>query len=263
MASNPSVPPQPPPLLPVASQPQPEVAPLSEGQRLVNTFFAPSKTFSDLRRNASWWAPFLIIAIVSLSFVYVADRKVGFRKIAENQLRAQPKQADQVEQMPADQREKNMQQRTALTKGISYGFFGVTLIWYAIVAAMLLATLKFALSAEVKFKTLFALVLYSSLPGILKAILAIVSLLAGVAGDAFTFQNPIASNPGYFVDPTTNPVLYGFLSSFDIFTFWTLALAAIGITCISKVKRGAAFAVVFGWFAVLVLIGVGFSAAFS
>jgi hypothetical protein len=139
----------------------------------------------------------------------------------------------------------------------------MTLIWYVLVAAVLLATLKFGLSANVKFKTLFALVLYSSLPGILKAILGIVSILAGVAGDAFTFQNPIASNPGYFMDPAANPVLYSFLSSFDIFTIWTLSLAAIGITCISKVKRGAAFGVVFGWFFLLVLVGTGITAAFA
>ena len=42
-----------------------------------------------------------------------------------------------------------------------------------------------------------------------------------------------------------------------------MILAAIGITCISKVKTGTAFAVVFGWFAVVVLIGVGSTAAFS
>jgi hypothetical protein len=260
MATNPSIPPQ---ISQAPSQPSLETPPLSEGQRLLDTFIAPSKAFTDLRRNASWWAPFLIMTIISMFFVSVADKKVGFRKIAENQLRTQPKQADQLEQMTPAQREKNMQQRTSVTKGISYGFFVMTLIWYVLVAAVLLATLKFGLSANVKFKTLFALVLYSSLPGILKAILGIVSILAGVAGDAFTFQNPIASNPGYFMDPAANPVLYSFLSSFDIFTIWTLSLAAIGITCISKVKRGAAFGVVFGWFFLLVLVGTGITAAFA
>jgi hypothetical protein len=243
--------------------PPQETAPLSEPSRLINTFFAPSKTFTDLRRSAAWWAPFLISLIVSIVFVYVADQKVGFRKIAENQLQAQPKQADQVERMPADQREKTMQQRTSLTKMISYGFSGFILLWNAIVAAVLFATLRFGFSAEVKFKTLFALVIYSGLPGLLKALLSILSLVAGVASDSFTFQNPVATNPGYFVDPTANPVLHALLSSFDIFTIWTLVLGAIGITCITKVKSGAAFGVVFGWFAVLVLIGVGFTAAFA
>jgi hypothetical protein len=243
--------------------PPQEPAPQSEGQRLINTFFAPSKTFTDLRRNASWWAPFLIMAIVSLLFVYVVDQKVGFRKVVENQIQSQPKQADRIEHMPADQRQKTMQQQVTFTKIFSYAFSVTMLVWFAIVAAVLLATLKFGASADVKYKTLFALVIYASLPGLLKSLLAILSLLAGVSSDAFTFQNPVATNPGYFLDPTASPVLRSLLTSFDIFTIWTLVLAAIGITCISKVKRGTAFAVVFGWFGVLVLIGFGFAAAFA
>jgi hypothetical protein len=238
-------------------------APLSEGQRLVDVFIAPSKTFTDLRRSASWWAPFLITAIVSVCFVAVAGQKVGFRKIWENQLQTQPKQAERIESMPADQRESMVTKQVAFTKGFSYLFFLFILVWDALVAAVLFATLKFALSAEVKFKTLFALVMYSSLPTVLKSILAALSLLAGVSVDSFSFQNPLATNPGYFIDPASSPGLYRLLTSFDVFTIWMLVLGAIGITCISKVKSGTAFAVVFGWFAVLVAIGAGAGALFS
>jgi hypothetical protein len=246
-----------------AAVPPQEPAPLSQAQRLVNTFVAPSKTFTDLRRSAAWWAPFLITVIFSVVFVYVVDQQVGFRKVVENQLRLQPKQAERIEQLPAGQRETAMQRQTSITKGISYGFPLLMLAWYAIVAAVLLATLKFGASAEIKFKTLFALVIYAGLPGLFKAVLAVVSLLAGVASDAFTFQNPVATNPGYFVDAAGSPVLFSLLSSLDVLTIWTLVLAAIGVTCVSKVKRGTAFAVVFGWYAVTVLIGVGITLAFS
>lgn len=236
---------------------------LSETARVLNTFIAPSKTFADLRRSASWWLPFLISAIVSLMFVYVVDQKVGFRKVVENQMRAQPKQAERIESMAPDQRERAMQQQEKFTKGFSYGFFLVILFWSAIVTLVLFATLKFALSSDVQFKTLFALVIFAGLPGVLKALLAIVSIVAGVSVDSFTFQNPVATNPGYFIDPATNPVMHSFLTSFDVFTIWTLVLAAIGIPRISKVKTGSAFAVVFGWFGVLVLLGLGIALAFS
>lgn len=249
--------------IPGASAVIQEPASLSEGQPLINTFFAPSKTFTDLRRNANWWVPFLIIAIVALLFVYTVDQKVGFRKVAENQIQSQSKQADRIERLPADQREKTMQQQVTFTKIFSYAFPVTMLIWFAVVAGVLLATLKFGASAEVKFKTIFALVIYSSIPGLLKSLLAILSLVAGVSGDSFTFQNPVATNPGYFIERAAHPVLGSLLTSVDIFTIWILALAAIGITCISKVKRGTAFAVVFGWYGVVVLIGVGLAAAFA
>jgi hypothetical protein len=65
------------------------------------------------------------------------------------------------------------------------------------------------------------------------------------------------------VDPAAHSVLYSFLTSFDLFTIWTLVLTAIGLTYITKIKSGTAFAVVFGWFAVAILIGVGVAAIFS
>jgi hypothetical protein len=49
----------------------------------------------------------------------------------------------------------------------------------------------------------------------------------------------------------------------DIFLIWTLILTAIGFTCVSKVKRSAALAIVFGWWAVLTLTGAALGAAFS
>jgi len=46
--------------------------------RIVNTFIAPTKTFTDLRRSAAWWGPGILISIVSLLFVYTVQRQVTF-----------------------------------------------------------------------------------------------------------------------------------------------------------------------------------------
>jgi hypothetical protein len=76
-------------------------APLSEAQRLIDTFIAPAKTFTDLRRSAMWWAPFLLIVIVSVLFVSVVDQKIGFRKVFDNIIQQQPKQAERIENLPS------------------------------------------------------------------------------------------------------------------------------------------------------------------
>ena len=53
-----------------AVTPPPQAAPpVSQGQRIINTFVAPSKTFADLKRSASWWLPFLLMSLASLLFV--------------------------------------------------------------------------------------------------------------------------------------------------------------------------------------------------
>jgi Yip1 domain len=246
-----------------ASDPTINAAPLSEPARVLNTFFAPSKTFTDLRRNASWWLPFLIGGIVYVMFVYTVDQKVGFQKVVENQLRIQPKQAERLERLPADQRDTAMRQQTGFWKIFSYVGPVVGLLFYLIIAAVLFGTFKFAVSADIRFKTMYALVVFAWLPMIFVSLLAIISLLAGVSSDGFLIQSPAATSLGAFVDPTASPALFALLSSVDIFTLWSLALMAIGVTCISKVKRGTAFAVVFGWFAFWVLIKVGLAAAGS
>lgn len=262
MATNPSIPLQPaqPPAPPQLTS---EPAPLSEAQRLAGTFFSPSKAFTDLRRNASWWAPFLIIAVVSVMFVYVVDQKVGFTKVVENIIQLQPKQAEKLDNMPPDQRQKAVQLQATITKGISYAFPIVGLIFYAVFAGVLLATLKLGAGAEVKFKALFALIVYTRLPQILSPLLAILSLLAGVSSDGFNLQNPVATNPGYFIGPDGSAVLRALLTPLDALSLWSLILTAIGITCISKVKRSTAFAVVFGWFVVVWLVRVGLAALTS
>src|SRR5271163_2343897 len=107
----------------------PELAPLSEGARIVDTFIAPSKTFTDLKRSAAWWAPFLLMIIISTAFVYTVGQKIGFRKVTENQLQMAPKQSAQLDSLPADQREHTMQQRTTGTMWVSYIFPIFTLIF--------------------------------------------------------------------------------------------------------------------------------------
>jgi hypothetical protein len=243
--------------------PPPEPAALSEPQRVVDTFIAPTKTFADLRRNASWWGPFLLITITSLLFIYVVDQKVGFRKVAENLMQLQPKQAERVENLAADQRQKVMHQQEVIIKIGSYAVPALALFFYAIIAAVLFGTVKLGAGADVKYKTMFALVLYTRLPEILRGLLATLSLVAGVSTDAFNLRNPVATNPGYLIEPSGSAVLRALLTPIDVITIWTLILLAIGIACISKVKRGTAFAIVFGWYAFFMLARVVIAVATS
>lgn len=129
--------------------PVPEAAPpLSQGQRIINTFVAPSKTFADLKRSASWWLPFVLMSLCSLLFVYVVDQKIGFRKVAENQLQMSPKGAARMEQLPPEDRNRQMQQQATGFRYFSYGYPVIILIWNFLMAAILFATFKFAAGAE-------------------------------------------------------------------------------------------------------------------
>jgi len=251
------------PVLPASPAPTPEPARLSQGARIINTFITPKKTFTDLRRSAAWWAPFLLMVVVSTALVYTAGQKIGFRRIMENQMQAQPKAQARLDNLPADQREQQMARGAKVTGIISYIFPAFTLAIWLLISLFMWATFKFAMGADVSYGVSLAIVVYAALPLMLKTLLSMVSVLAGVNPESFSFQNPIASNPGYFMNPADGVFLYGLASGLDIFMIWTLVLTAIGFTCVSKVKSGTAYAVVFGWWILLTLAGAAFGAAVS
>ncbi len=236
--------------------------PLSEGARVINTFVAPSKTFADINRSAMWWLPFIVIAIVSYIFVFTVEKKVGFDKVTENSIKLQPKRAEQLDQLPPEQREKQVEMGAKFTRYISYGTPVLTFAIFAIMALILWGSYSFGAGAQVGFGKSMAIVTYANLVGTLKFLLAVISLFAGADPDTFNMQNPAATNLGFLIDPIQHKVLYALGSSLDIVNFWILALVAIGFTYVCKVKKGTSFAIVFGWWSVLTLIGVGAAAIF-
>jgi hypothetical protein len=236
------------PLPPMAvPTPSPEAAPLSEGARIVNTFIAPSKTFTDLRRNASWWGPWLLISIFALIFVYSMDRQVSFDQITRNEIARSPR-ADQFDKLPAEQQAKQIRFTTSLIRYLSYGIPVTILFYFAITSVLLWVTFKVAGGANVTFKTAYAIVFYAALPGVIGSILGAVAMFSGVNPEGFNVNNPVATNPAYFMDPTTNKFLYGMASALDVISIWTIVLLGIGFSSNSKVKRSTAIVIVAAWY---------------
>ena len=244
-----------------AAVPPLETAPLSEVERVVDTFVAPVKTFTDLRRSANWLVPAVLLILGTLALVFVAERKLGFERISENQLALQPKQAARLDQLSPEDRARQMQLVIKINRIGSYVSPAIVLIFLIIIAAVLLGTFNFGLGAELRFGQCLAVVMYASLPGVIKELLAILALAMG-GGAAFTFQNPVASNLSGLVDINSH-FLYSVSVAVDVFNIWTLILTGIGFSCLTKLKRETCLAVVFGWWITYVLVASGLSAAFS
>jgi len=234
--------------------------PLSEPARIINAFVAPTKTFADLKRVSRWWVPFVIISLSSYALVFAVAQKIGFEQVTMNQMRLAPKRMEKIEQAPPEQRQKAIDLAVSITKGISYTIPVFNMLYFLVVAAVLMASFNFGAGAEISFSKALAVSVYSYLPGVIKALLAIISIYAGVNPEGFNFQNPVATNPGALVDPASSPALYTLASSFDLFTFWSLVLMAIGFSCVSTLKRSTTFAVVFGWWLLTVLLRTGWAA---
>ena len=224
-------------------------APLSEPARIINTFIAPSKTFADIRQNASWWVPWLLICVMAIGYFAVLGQKVGFEQIARNEIQKSSRY-EQFEKLPAEQRERQIQITASITKYIGYAAPVTTLIVYLIVAGILMATFNFGAGAEVAFKQAMAISLYAALPLLLFYLLAMASLIIGVDPEGFNIRNIAATNPAYFMDSTGNKFLYGLASGLDVFAIWSIILNGIGYSSVSKLKRSTAILIVAAWYVV-------------
>ena len=126
---------------PTGVPPAEEQQPLSEPQRIINTYVAPTKTFTDIRRNARWWAPWLLGAIIGYLLVFAVGTKVGWEQVNENQIKMNPRQEARMEQIRhqnPEQYTRQLQISVAFTKGISYAIPIISLLIVAVIAAVLL-----------------------------------------------------------------------------------------------------------------------------
>ncbi len=209
------------PVLPASPVPMPEPTPLSQGARIVNTFIAPSKTFTDLRRNASWWAPWLLIAVCAALFAYAMGKQVGFEQISKSQVE-HSKRADQFDKLPADQQAAQLRVTGKVVAFFSY-FSPFLLLLYCLIGTLVLwLTFKLVLGGETTFGQAYAITMHAWLPGMI-------------------FVRAMAS-------------------SLDFLSIWTIILIGIGYACTSKVKRSTAITIVAVWYLVFKLVTSGLGA---
>jgi len=254
-----------PPATPTAA-PEFEGPRLSEPQRLINTFIAPKRTFEDLKRNASWWVPWLLGAILSVVFAVIALQKIDLGRFIQQQIDRSPSAQRRLENLTPEQRAAGIEIQKKVTKGIFYAFPVFSLIRGLLIAAVLMAVFNFMLGAEVPFSRAMGVVFYAYVPFVVVyTILLIVSMLVSADPNTIDLANPMPTNPGFFMDPTGNQFIYTFASALDIFNIWTAILLGLGFATASSNRKptaGTGIVTVFVVYAIVVLFGAGWKAMF-
>lgn len=245
--------------------PAAEAAGLTQIQRVANTFTAPSKTFEDIKRgNRSWWLPLIVLALFGYIFFAVVSQKVGIQPVVDNQIRMNPKSQEQMAQATPEQRERASRISASVTQGVFLAGPLVGIVFAAVISLGLLGTINFVFGGRATYGQIFAVSYYAWLPSMVKYLFGIVVLYAGMAPESFNIKNFAPTNAGVFLDPVdTNKALYALASSLDIVTLWIVVLMGMGIATVAGVKRSSGYIAVFGWWAIFVLIGVGWAAAFG
>ncbi|HEX7287104.1 MAG TPA: YIP1 family protein [Candidatus Angelobacter sp.] len=252
--STPSSSPMPLEQTPELSQPA-----LSEPARIINTFVAPSKTFMDIRRNASWWVPWLLGTVIFMGFMYTVEKKIGWEAVVNYQMSHASFMQRLTAQMPPEQKQIFMDKQIAGAHRRIYTTPIVGLIFYLIFAALLMATFNFGFGSKIKFKTALAVLSYGWLPRIVTAIVSMIVLAVGVEPEGFDMENPITTHLGVLLGSNTDSrYLYHVLSGIDIISIWWVCLVGLGFAIVSerKISKGAAITAVAAWYVVGTLLRV-------
>lgn len=234
--------------------------PLSQGARFIDTFVAPSKTFNDIRRNASWWFPFIVVCILSLIFAYTALHKVGLPTLVDSVVHSNASLSDRLASATPDQAAKI---RSSIEMQFRFMYVApvIFLIVGLIVAGIFLGTANFLFGGKANYKQMLAVWFYGTLPLIFISLLTIITLFAGMQSDSFNIKNTVGTNIGYFLQGGDMPHwLVTLLSSVDVFAIWSAIVLTIGVSIVAGIKRSSAAIVVFGWWAIYVLFQTAITA---
>lgn len=237
--------------------------PLSQWERVVDIFVAPSKTFNDILRSSSWWLPWLLGVLVTLGFGLAIQQKVGWEKTyATILLQSSQAEQDRVAQLPPDQQVRQKAIAAAFVKYIFWATPVLALLFAAIAAGVLLATLNFGLGGHAKFGQLFAVWMYGTLPFVIQGTLGIITLFVGLDPDSFNLKNPVGTNLGYYLALDSPKWLLALATSIDLLTIWVLILLTIGCATVARTKRSTAAVAVWGWWILITFVKVGAAAIF-
>jgi hypothetical protein len=218
--------------------------------RMTRVFYAPVETFASLARKqstADWLVPMIIGSILA---VFIAQQIIPIAMMASPEMR----------DMPAEQREMVEKMMGGEEGAVMVGMVTAPISTFVMLfaAAALLLLLVKLLGGEGTYGQMMAVYAYSSLIGILKAI--VVTPLM-VSKETMVIQTGLGI---LFSDELLQTFAGRFLSMFELFTVWQAIVASMGLAIVGKIAFGKALTGVFVVVIVLVAIGAaasGLSAA--
>lgn len=246
--------------------PSPEAAPsVRSFGRIFGAIFSPKPTFESIAQRPTWILPLVLISILSIVTIYIFGQRVGWRSFMIRQNQQNSRLQKQIDQMTPEQRDKMLDQQTKIAPIFGYGgaVLGI-LIVALIIAAVLMVAFNMMTGGGIAFKTSLGIVTHSWVPGIIGGLLGILVLFLKDPS-TIDIQHLVATNAGAFLSDDAPKWQESLLSSFDLFTFWSMILMGIGYSAANpkKISFGKALGTIVVVWAIYVACKVGIAAAFS
>lgn len=213
---------------------------MSEVRRLFALlFWEPGNAFADIVRKPRWWVPMILLMACAMAYMYLVSVQVGWEHVVRDSI----SRSSQVQNMPAADLERLVQQQTKITAvGAPLAAVLGTPVSILVYAAVILLFFSVFLGGNAKFKEIFAITTYAQLPGLFHAALGII-VMQFKAPEEFDIQNPVGLNIGFYLPESMPKALISFAGSLDLITFWIMLLIVIGLRKIDrKASVGKAWA---------------------
>ncbi len=221
-------------------------------QNFIGVLSSPSKTFEAIRANPKWVVAAVILIAVALAGQLIAFPKIDWEEIARVQIEAsnRPMTEAQIEQGV------EMGAKFGSWAALGTAVLGFPIVWL-ITALLMWVLIRMLGGLDLSYPQSLATTIYSMAPWIIHTILSIPLLLMRKEISAEELQSGGVLKHGLasFID-AEGPMLQ-FLTSFNVFTIWTVILMGIGFAIVGKVSKGKAFGAVLAVWVIGILLKVG------
>jgi hypothetical protein len=237
---------------------------MSTPETMGGIFFEPGRTFEALRARPRFLAVALLSLVLFMAFYLLYMTRIGYENVVNAGIEMQAQKADMTDEQKTAGRDIQLK---PVVKAIRY--FSPILVFAVIIAAggaiYLLGAI--AMGKRVSYKQALAVWVYSSFPPLAIAMLANVIILFVHPPDPDDYSTVarglgglVHANPGAFMSSTANPTLVTALGAFDLFAFYGLFLAALGLRKVGRMSNGAAWGVVLALWLLGIILKLAISA---
>ncbi|HVG24202.1 MAG TPA: Yip1 family protein [Thermoanaerobaculia bacterium] len=222
----------------------------------MGVFFSPTETFADIARRPDFLWPLVLIVGLAYVTTFVMMPHMDFDAVFA-------KSAEQMKKQNPNMSDADMERVARISKAtMKVGQFvgpAIGIMWYALAALLLWGGVRM-MGGDGTFPQAFSTTLYAWLPMVIFSIILAVIVVARGSVDPTEMATVVKSSPAFLVDIKEHPVLASFLSSFDVFTIWTIVLLIIGFTALSRLSKGKVAGIVIAMWALSIFIKIGFAA---
>lgn len=224
---------------------------------LWGALIAPERTFSALAARPRWVAALILLVTLALAFTLVLTPRMDMEKVFR----------EAIEEQGQELSEAQLEQQLAIAEKFAWVGVAAQVFFqpavYLVIAAIFLALFRM-LGSDIDYRRSLAVTVHAFMPYAVATLLSIPVVLARdeISMDEVQSGSFLMSNLAAFAPEESGKALLSLLGSIDLFSFWTLALLALGFRVVARVSRGQAWGVTLGLWALYVAGKTAIAVAF-